>query len=101
MHKDGSSFYIIRVEDPNLIEELEAQNVAIKGEINSEGGGLLGTILGWILPMVAMLGLYYWMMNRMKGGGGLGAASFDRRQPVQRSTLNPERNRQKSKTSGQ
>ena len=68
---DGKDFYTLRVQDQDLIKQLEEQKVSTRGEV--AGGGLLGALLGWGLPLVLMLGLVYWSMNRMKGGaGGMG-----------------------------
>ncbi len=53
----------------DLIKELEAQGVEIKGEVASDGG-LLVTLLGWLLPIGLMIGFYYWMIKRAKGGTG-------------------------------
>ncbi|HKZ83693.1 MAG TPA: ATP-dependent zinc metalloprotease FtsH [Anaerolineae bacterium] len=74
--EEGQTFTTVRVEDPNLLEELEAQNVEIRGHVESEGS-FLGTLLGWILPLVLMFGFYYFMLKRMRGGaGGVGGGLF-------------------------
>jgi cell division protease FtsH len=73
---DETAFYTVRVEDPKLLEELEAQQVEITGQTPSDGGAL-GAILGWVLPLALMFGFYYFMMKRMKGGSGLGGGIFD------------------------
>ncbi len=72
---EEQAFYTVRVEDPDLIKDLEAANVEIHGQVASDGG-LLGALLGWILPLALMLGFWYWMMNRMKGGAGVGGGIF-------------------------
>jgi cell division protease FtsH len=73
---DDSTFSTVRVEDPDLLAELEAHNVAIRGEVPSSGG-LITVLLGSILPLVLMLGFYYWMMKRAQGGaGGVGGGIF-------------------------
>jgi cell division protease FtsH len=69
-------FYTVRVEDAGLIEDLEAQAVEVTGQVASDGG-LLGTLMGWILPLVLMFAFWYWIMGRMRGGsGGLGGSLF-------------------------
>ncbi|MEJ2707429.1 MAG: ATP-dependent zinc metalloprotease FtsH [Anaerolineales bacterium] len=68
MKAEDSQFYAIRVEDPDLIQELEAQNVEITGQVSSDWG--LGTLLGWVLPLVLMGAFYYFLLRRMKGGSG-------------------------------
>lgn len=69
---DGTAFTTIRVEDPDLTKTLETQKVEIRGQVESSGGGILGFLLTWILPMVLMVGLWYWLMGRNKGGAGGG-----------------------------
>lgn len=68
--RDGTAFTTVRVEDPDLIQTLETNEVEIRGHVESSGGGILGIFLSWILPMVLMVGLWYWLMGRNKGGGG-------------------------------
>lgn len=73
---EEQAFYTVPVEDPNLIEELEAHQVETTGQVAGDGG-LLGTLLGWILPLGLMLFFWYWMMGRMRGGsGGIGGSLF-------------------------
>src|SRR6266852_1271348 len=57
--KDGTQFYAVRVEDPNLLQQLETQNVAIQGQVTDAGGGLLGALLSWVLPIALIAGLWY------------------------------------------
>jgi cell division protease FtsH len=75
--KDATPFSTIRVEDPNLLQELETNKVATQGQVTDPGGGLLGAVFSWILPFALIGGLSYWMMQRMKGGpGGTGGGIF-------------------------
>ncbi|MDD5468853.1 MAG: ATP-dependent zinc metalloprotease FtsH, partial [Anaerolineales bacterium] len=74
MKQEDKAFYTVRVEDPDLTEELEAQGVEISGEIPQDGG--VGALLGWILPLAVMGALWYYMLKRMKGGTGLGGGLF-------------------------
>jgi cell division protease FtsH len=71
MGTDEKAFYAIRVEDPGLLETLEAHNVEVTGEESSDGG--VGALLGWILPLVIMGAFWYFMLKRMKGGAGSGS----------------------------
>ena len=73
--RDGSAFTTVRVEDPELTQALEAQKVEIRGQVESSGGGILGFLLTWILPMGLMVFLWYWLMGRNKGGAGGGPMS--------------------------
>ena len=68
--RNGTAFTTVRVEDPELIQSLEAQKVEIHGQVENSGVGILGILLTWILPMVFMAGLWYWFIGRNKGGAG-------------------------------
>jgi cell division protease FtsH len=76
--RDGSAFTTIRVEDPDLTQTLETQKVEIRGQVDSSGGGILGFLLTWILPLGLMVVLWYWLLGRNKGGAASmgGAFSF-------------------------
>lgn len=74
LKQDEQAFFTLRVEDPNLIDELEAQEVEITGKVTSDGG--VGALLGWILPLVLMGAFWYFMLKRMKGGIGGGSGIF-------------------------
>jgi len=74
--KDAQPFTTIPVEDPGLLEELEAQGVEIHGQRSSDQG-ILGALLGWVLPLGLMAGLWYFMMRRMrKSSSGTGSSIF-------------------------
>jgi cell division protease FtsH len=68
--RDGTAFTTVRVEDPELTQMLETQKVEIRGQLENTSGGILGFLLTWILPMVLIVGLWYWLMGRNKGGAG-------------------------------
>lgn len=72
---DGTTFTTVRVEDPDLTKTLEAQNVVILGQA-ADNGGILGFILTWILPIALMLGLWYFLFARNRGGAGSGAGGM-------------------------
>jgi cell division protease FtsH len=74
--RDGSAFTTVRVEDPDLTQTLETQKVQIRGQVESSDGGILGFLLTWILPMVLMVGLWYWLLGRNKGGAGAMGSVF-------------------------
>jgi cell division protease FtsH len=73
---DETTFYTVRVEDPNLLEELEAHGVEITGQVASDGG-VLGALIGWLLPVALIFGFYYYLMKRGGGGAGIGGGIFD------------------------
>ncbi len=68
MKQDEKAFYTVRVDDPNLIDELDAMQVEITGKVTSDGA--LGALLGWILPLALIGAFWYFMLKRMKGGSG-------------------------------
>jgi cell division protease FtsH len=74
--RDGSAFTTVRVEDSDLTQTLETQKVQIRGQVESSDGGILGFLLTWILPMVLMVGLWYWLLGRNKGGAGAMGSVF-------------------------
>ncbi len=73
--QDGKRFSVVAVEDPDLTRELEAHKVEYRGEVASEEGSSLARVLGWLMPLALLFGLYYFMMKRMGGGAG-GVLSF-------------------------
>ena len=75
LRKDGTSFYTVRVEDTTLLADLEAHNVVVQGQL-ADNGGLLGTLISWVLPIALIAGLWYWMTQRMKGGPGGASGIF-------------------------
>lgn len=72
--EEPQHFSTIRVEDPGLVAELEAQNVEIEGVVESDFN--LMSILGWLLPIALIIGFYYLMMKRMRGGNGSGGSGL-------------------------
>ena len=68
--RDGTEFTAVRVEDPELTQALEAQKVEITGQVENSGGGILGFLSIWVLPMVFLAVLWYWFIGRNKGGAG-------------------------------
>jgi len=74
---DGTSFTTLRVNDPDLIKALEAQKVVATGLVESTSGGILGIIVSWIIPLVLMVGVWYFLIGRnMKGGVGSAGGIF-------------------------
>jgi cell division protease FtsH len=69
---DGTAFTTIRVNDPDLMQILEAKTVEIRGQAPSSNGAFLGILLVWVLPLALMAGLWFFLMRRSKGGGGAG-----------------------------
>ena len=69
-----TQFATTRVEDPKLVEELEANNIKYTGEVVNRW---LPEILGWIIPLVFFVGLWAFLFRRMGSAEG-GVMSFAR-----------------------
>ncbi len=69
--KREQDFTTIRVDDPNLVKELDEHKVRYSGHYESK---LLGTIVSWILPLGIMLLIWRFAMKKM--GPGAGVMSF-------------------------
>jgi cell division protease FtsH len=72
--KPTKQFSTTRVEDPKLTEELEAKGVKYTGEIVNHW---LPDLLGWIIPLVFLVGIWGFFFRRMSGAEG-GVMSFAR-----------------------
>jgi cell division protease FtsH len=72
--KNGKPFSAVRVADAKLPEELEQHGVKYTGEVASRW---LSDVLGWILPLLFIVGLWTFFLRRMGGAEG-GVMSFAR-----------------------
>jgi cell division protease FtsH len=70
----STQFTTTRIEDPKLVEELEAHQVKYTGEVVSRW---LPEILGWIIPLVLLVAVWSFFFRRMSGAEG-GVMSFAR-----------------------
>src|SRR6476620_12150734 len=68
------AFTVTRVEDPKLTEELEARGVKYTGEVINRW---LPDLLGWIIPLLFLVGIWGFFFRRMSGAEG-GVMSFAR-----------------------
>ena len=68
------TFSTARIDDPQLIEELDASGVEYTGEFVSRW---LPEIIGWIIPFLLLFGLWSFFFKRMGGAEG-GIMSFAR-----------------------
>ena len=72
---DGSvAFSTTRIEDPKLVEELDANAVKYSGEVVSRW---LPELIGWVFPLLLIVGLWTFFFKRMGGAEG-GVMSFAR-----------------------
>jgi cell division protease FtsH len=72
--KTSKQFTVTRVEDPKLVEELEAHGVKYTGEIVNRW---LPDLLGWVIPLLFLVGIWGFFFRRMSGAEG-GVMSFAR-----------------------
>jgi cell division protease FtsH len=70
----ATAFSTTRIDDPKLIEELDAASVKYSGELVSRW---LPEVLGWVLPFVVIIALWSYFARRMGGAEG-GVMSFAR-----------------------
>lgn len=69
-YRDGARFTTVRVDDTALLEFLEANHVEVTGKL--EKTSIFGSLLGVLLPLVLMGGVWYWMSKSSRSGGGSG-----------------------------
>lgn len=67
--KDGKEFSTVAPNDSKLVEKLEAKKVDIKAELPPQPPWWM-SILGSILPMLIIVGLWFMLMNQGGAGGG-------------------------------
>jgi cell division protease FtsH len=67
-------FTVIRIEDPKLVDDLEANGVAFKGEVANRW---MSEVVGWIIPLIVLVALWSFFFRRMGGAEG-GVMSFAR-----------------------
>ncbi len=65
--KEGRAFDTIRVEDQDLIRELEAQHVKITGVIEST---FLRDLLSWVVPIALFAAFWLFLLRRVGQGQG-------------------------------
>ena len=71
--KKDQSFTTVRVNDPDLVKELDEHKISYSGYYESK---FLGTVLSWILP----IGIFFliWRFVIRKMGPGMGVMSFSK-----------------------
>jgi cell division protease FtsH len=70
----GRNFNTARIEDPKLLEELDAAGIKYTGEQVSRW---LPEIIGWVIPILLLFALWSFFVRRMSGAEG-GVMSFAR-----------------------
>jgi cell division protease FtsH len=71
---EGRPFTTVRIEDPKLVEELDARVIRYDGEVSSRW---LGEMLGWLIPLFFIIAIWMFFFRRMSGAEG-GVMSFAR-----------------------
>lgn len=66
-NSDARHFTTVRIDDKNLIDDLDQAGVRYGGEVESRW---LATLLSWILPAVFFVAIWSFAINRMSPGGG-------------------------------
>ncbi len=59
-------FIVTRVDDPDLVRDLEAANVRFAGKVESKW---LSTLLSWVLPALIFVAIWGLLMRRIGGAG--------------------------------
>jgi len=65
----GKKFFTLRVDDPNLVKDLEEAGVKYTGKVDT--GWWQGILLSWILPLLILIGIWGFAFRRMNPQGGL------------------------------
>ncbi len=65
--RENFPFTVVRVDDPNLIAELEKAGIPFRGEVSSNW---LPTLLSWLVPVALIFMLWSYLFSKMGGTGG-------------------------------
>jgi cell division protease FtsH len=65
----GQQFVTVRVDDPDLVKELETAQVQFTGKVDS--GWWQNILLAWILPLLILFAIWSFVFRRMNPQGGL------------------------------
>ena len=69
LKKKGERWVVQRVDDPDLVKELEAKKIPFSGM--QEGDWLSSLFMVWLLPMLLLAGFWMLIFRRMKPGAGM------------------------------
>ncbi|HBQ36180.1 MAG TPA: cell division protein FtsH, partial [Rhodobacteraceae bacterium] len=73
--KDGQDYTTVKPTDSDVVTELLiANDVQVNAVKQAQSG--LSTLVWSLLPILVLIGFWYFMMNRMQGGGKGGAMGF-------------------------
>lgn len=81
------TYYTGLVQDDTLTQYLKDNGVEIYGEVPDNSGLLLSILLTYVLPFVAIIILFNFLMKKMSGGGGpMGVGKSNAKVYVQKET---------------
>ncbi|MGA2402635.1 MAG: ATP-dependent zinc metalloprotease FtsH [Syntrophobacteraceae bacterium] len=63
--KPAKRFVTVRIEDPELVGQLEQKGIKFSGYVENK---LLGTLISWLLPIGFFVFVWFFLMKRMSGG---------------------------------
>ena len=66
--KDGRPFSSIRVEDPELVTQLDEKGIDYAGKYENR---LIAALLSWVVPLVFFFFIWQWAFKRMGPGGAM------------------------------
>jgi cell division protease FtsH len=69
LKKHGERWISMRVDDPDLVKELQAKHVAFNGM--QDGDWFSSLFMVWLLPMLLLGGFWMLVFRRMKPGAGM------------------------------
>ncbi|HZS38947.1 MAG TPA: ATP-dependent zinc metalloprotease FtsH [Polyangia bacterium] len=67
--KRGERWVALRVDDPDLVKQLEAKHITISGA--PDGDWFSSLFMVWLLPMVLLGGFWLLVLRRMRPGAGV------------------------------
>jgi cell division protease FtsH len=70
------SFISVRVEDPELVKDLDTQQIDYSGKYENK---FLSTVLSWVIPLAIFFLIWQWVFRRM--GPGASVMSFGKSKP--------------------
>jgi len=73
--RTGERYKVYSPEDPQLINDLIANNVQVDAKPEDEPSLLMQIFISWF-PLLLLIGVWIFFMRQMQGGGGRGALSF-------------------------
>ena len=72
--KDGQTYVAIKPDGENVTDRLIDKGVEVQAEAQQQSGFM--SLLSLWLPFIVLIGIWFFFMNRMQGGGRGGAMGF-------------------------